>query len=90
MGKLKWTPYEYYTSSPCEFYYACKGYFDEKEDNVLLMRKVAQFASVGFVKDTDFNSAWPLQHSEQKETVLITKEDKEAILRIHNAANNGK
>lgn len=54
------------------------------------MRKVAQFASAGFVKDTDFNSAWPLHNAEQREAVLITQEDKEAILRIHNAANNGK
>jgi spore germination cell wall hydrolase CwlJ-like protein len=56
---LGWSPYEYYTSSPCEFYYACKGYFDKEEQDIMIWRKVAQAASAGFVKSEDFEAFWP-------------------------------
>lgn len=83
MGKLKWTPYEYYTSSPCEFYYACKGYFDEREEQILLMRNVAMFAS-GNGTHKDFDKAWPAP-GKKKENVrmVVNDEMKKAIKRIH-------
>ena len=59
LGKLGWSPYQYYTSSPCEVYYAFKGYFDKEEHQMLVMRKVAQAASAGFVKGDDFEKFWP-------------------------------
>lgn len=56
-GRLKWSPYEYYTSSPQEFYYACKGYFDERDENNELMRAVAKFSCAGYVKGSQFDNA---------------------------------
>ncbi len=35
---LGWSPYEYYTSSPCEFYYACKGYLNKEGKRSELIR----------------------------------------------------
>jgi hypothetical protein len=63
---LGWSPYEYYTSSPCEFYYACKGYFDKEEQQMMVMRKVAQAASAGFVKPADFDDFWPVAKEESE------------------------
>jgi hypothetical protein len=84
LGKLKWTPYEYYTSSPCEFYYACKGYFDEREEQILLMRNVAMFASGNGVHK-DFDKAWPVKNSGKKEItrVTVSEDMKQTIARLH-------
>jgi hypothetical protein len=88
LGKLKWSPYDYYTSSPREFYYACLGYFAEREDNIILMRNVARFASVGYVKPFDFDNAWPIGVSAERDYITLDDDFKETILRIHNKSIN--
>ncbi len=63
-------------SSPCEFYYACKGYFDKCESETMVLRKVAIAASAGFVKYSEFEKFWPL------DTENVSKEfDKEHVLK---------
>lgn len=81
MGRLKWTAYEYYTSSPKECYYAFKGYFDEREEQILLMRSVAMFASAGMVKD--FDKAWPLGSKKESVRYVLDDEMKQTIARLH-------
>lgn len=83
MGRLKWTPYEYYTSSPQEFYYACKGYFSERDEDATLLRAVAKFGCAGYVKGNDFDRAWPSIGGNKK--AGLSEEDKAMILRVHNA-----
>lgn len=58
MGKLGWTEYEYYTSSPYMFFAACEGYFDKEKSQEVLMRRVALFASQR--GSDEFNKYWPL------------------------------
>jgi hypothetical protein len=48
------------------------------------MRNVAMFASAGFIKSNDFHAAWPVGNSVVNDTVLLTDEDRERILKIHN------
>jgi hypothetical protein len=86
LGKLKWTPYEYYTSSPCEFYYACKGYFDERDYRENLVRTQTQFITAALgVKPSDFNKDWPAKGKQKNEItrVVVDEEMKETIRRLH-------
>lgn len=85
MGRLKWTAYEYYTSSPQEFYYACKGYFDEREEQIILQRNAAFLICQTFgAKHSDLNKAWPLDGKKQESVrIVIDEEMKETIKRIH-------
>ncbi len=81
MGKLKWTPYEYYTSSPYEFYHACKGYFDEREESMLIMRKVAYSFVGGSL--IEFNNFWPVEGKGGPEKIVIDQDMKDIIKKIH-------
>ncbi len=85
MGLLKWTTYEYYTSSPQEFYYACKGYFDEREEQILLHRNAAFLICQSFgAKHSDLNKAWPVDDKQKEDSrVVIDSEMKDTIKRIH-------
>ena len=56
-------------SSPESFYYAVEGYYRKEENHMMLMRNVAQFASAGFVKNDDFNKAWPLPKKYQQDVI---------------------
>ena len=73
--------------SPESFYYAVEGYFDKKDELILLARNIANFASVGFVKPEEFNSSWPLPERMQMKTELTApswtatpKETREKII----------
>jgi hypothetical protein len=70
---LGWSPYEYYTSSPQDFYYACKGYFDKENNLMMLMRNVAMFASQR--ASDEFNKYWPAEGSTPDKKTWGTKED---------------
>jgi len=80
-GRLRWPKEQYYKSSPQEFYYACLGYFDEREDDIMLMRNVALFASQ--LGGKDFSKFWP---GKKKEAVRIVMDEemKKQILAAHN------
>jgi len=41
LGELGWTPYEYYTSTPMEFYAACLGYLNKEKKAAKLLRFAA-------------------------------------------------
>jgi hypothetical protein len=55
-----------FTCSPEGFYWISQGYFDKEELEILVLRKVAQAASAGFVTSDGFDQFWP--GSQQKET----------------------
>jgi len=83
---LGWSPFEYHTSSPCEFYYACKGYFSKEENRMLIMRKVAFAAVAPYINDGDFESFWPYGNNEIK-TPSFAETPKEMIADILKAWN---
>ena len=85
MGKLGWTPYEYYTSSPQEFYHACKGYFDKEESSMLIQRKLAQVIWGGNGGKPDgFDNFWPIPDGVKKESVVKTWGTKEEAMEFRN------
>lgn len=86
---MKWSPYEYYTSSPQEFYYACMGYFDERDTTNELMRAVAKFSCAGYVKGNDFDRAWP-SINKDKISASANAEMAAMIQRVHDVLNKQK
>lgn len=71
----------YYSSSPQEFYYACEGYFAERDEQFSLMRNVALFASqLGY---KDFNKYWPGGTVGNKSELVLTDEMRKNILEVH-------
>lgn len=71
---------EYYSSSPQEFYYACEGYFNERDEGVQLMRNVALFASQ--LGGREFNKHWPGEVKEADNFVL-TDDMRQQIMKAH-------
>ncbi len=73
-----------FTSSPEGFYYISQGYFDKEEIDNLILRKVAQAASCGFMKEEGFEAWWPLPEELQKETpswATTAKETRDRLLK---------
>jgi hypothetical protein len=64
LGKLGWTEYEYYCSTPEGFYYACQGYFAKLEDESLAIRNAATiiFRVMGGKENMD--KIWPIKGRE--------------------------
>lgn len=49
------------------------------------MRNVAMFSCIGYVKQEDFNRAWPIKgESKKRGKITIDEEMRETIKRIHN------
>ena len=72
----------YYSSSPQEFYYACEGYFAERDEHINLMRNVALFASQ--LGGNDFNKYWPsVSGDSSRENIVITDEMRQKIMQAH-------
>lgn len=61
LGRLKWSEYEYFTSSPEAFYYACEGYFDELQ-HIESIHRQACFINYKVMggKEANPNKIWPL------------------------------
>lgn len=57
---------------------------------MLVMRKVAQAASAGFVKSDDFEKFWPGPKGEQKETPSWATTTPEERKKIIEKLKNGK
>ena len=83
---MGWKPYEYYTSSPYEFFAACEGYFDKRDIEVKNLRwasyRIHQSLALKPLSLEDF---WPLAGDKQKEgdQLVMTKEMYEEIKKIH-------
>lgn len=74
LGKLGWSEYEYYTSSPEGFYYACKGYFSKMQDESLAIRNLSFIVyRLGGGKGS-IESIWPLDGKEKMTISPPTKE----------------
>ena len=71
----------YYSSSPQEFYYACEGYFAERDEHVSLMRNVALFASQ--LGGREFYKYWPASGGGEVDTVIMRDEMVQKILSDH-------
>lgn len=50
-----------------------------------MARNISMFACAGFVKYDDFNRAWPLNNSEEKEQVIMDEEMRKTILKLHSS-----
>lgn len=70
LGRLKWSEYEYNTSSPEAFFYACEGYFDERQDLEKIHRQAAfiNYRVMGGKESTP-NRIWPIVADKKAETV---------------------
>lgn len=64
LGKLGWTPREYYTSSPYEFYAACEGYSDKMEQDSLSIRMLAHITMGLNGSKQKIENVWPLRKKE--------------------------
>ncbi len=91
LGRLKWSEYEFYTSSPEGFHYACEGYFDERRDTEILFRDMGliTYGVMGGKKGVDI---WPMKGVKKQVAVKkvwgSTKEEAmenyKRIMAIHN------
>lgn len=74
LGKLGWTEYEFYTSSPEAFYFASRGYFSKLQDESLAVRNLAAIVmGVAGSKDK-IDSVWPLSGEDKPVFQQPTKE----------------
>lgn len=84
MGRLGWSPREFYCSNPDEFYYACRGYFIKLQDESLAIRNAATiiFRALGGKQNMD--TIWPLTMEDAPKKFSIDKELFDEIKRKHN------
>ena len=87
LGKLGWTEYEYYTSSPEAFYFACKGYFSKLQDNSLAVRNAATIIFKVMGGKEDIDKIWPLTGTEKRKIEMTEDERKEWWLKMTAAQN---
>lgn len=81
------TPYEYYTSSPYEFYAACEGYFDKIDIEAGMLRIASYRIHQSLVtKPLSISEYWPLRGDKKPESerIVMTPEMFEGIKKIHN------
>lgn len=83
---LGWTPYEYYTSLPIEFYAAAEGYQMRQSEQA----KILRFASfrlaecmIGSKAVGSIEKFWPMEQTDSVKIEPMTKERYEAILERH-------
>jgi len=84
---LGWTPYDYYTSLPLEFYAACQGYIEKKTESA----KVIRFASFRIAESMAGSKAvgsiekfWPMDDEIDKPKVEpMTPEKYQEIINRH-------
>lgn len=86
LGVLGWTPYEYYTALPIEFYAAAEGYQMRQNKQA----KVLRFASfrlaecfAGSEAVGSIDRFWPMSDDEVKKVEPMSKDRYEAILKRH-------
>jgi hypothetical protein len=84
---LGWSVYQYYTALPIEFYAACEGYLERRNDQT----KILRFASfrlaecfVGSKAIGNIDKFWPMDETEEPKKIEMTKDRYEAILKRHN------
>ncbi len=87
LGELGWTPYEYYTSLPGEFYAACLGH-QEKELKAAKLLRFAAFriseAMAGSKAIGPIERFWPMDgDKKQKKAIEMTPERVKAIFERH-------
>ena len=72
---MGWKPYEYYTSSPYEFFAASEGYFDKKDLEAANLRFASYRIHQSLVqKPLSLEDYWPLEKKKPDEKVVMTKE----------------
>lgn len=84
---MGWTPYEYYTSLPVEFYAAAEGYQMRQSEQAKILRFASFRLAECFVGSKAIGSIekfWPMEVQEIKKPDPMTKERYEAILKRHN------
>ena len=86
MGRLGWSEYDYYTSSPEAFYFAAQGYFDKVQDYSIAIRNSTYINYRMNGGKESINSIWPLANQIEEKREPMTKERYEKILAIHKIA----
>ena len=71
-GQLGWKPYEYFTSSPYEFFAASEGYFDKEDLAAANLRLASYRIHQSLVeKPLKIEDFWPLWGDKKTEDKLI-------------------
>lgn len=85
---LGWKPYEYYLSTPYEFFCACEGYFIKLNHQAELHRMAAWRIHQSLVqKPLGIKSFWPLWNDnagDNTKLAPLTKEEWQEIMKTHN------
>lgn len=80
LGKLGWTEYEYYTSSPEAVYYAFRGYFSKLQDDSLAVRNLAAiFLGISGSKKK-IDAIWPLDGEGKATFKPLTRQEWDNIM----------
>ena len=88
-GVLGWKPYDYYCSSPYEFFCACEGYFDRLEHQAQIARLAShRIHETLSNKPLKIHEYWPLFSdkikSSRNEKIVIDDDITKQILAAHN------
>ena len=80
---MKWTEREYYESSPEAFFYACEGYFDERQELERMMRHIAFINyRVSGGKEATPQRIWPMATDKKVSTdVKVWGDTPEELIR---------
>ena len=84
MGKLGWSAYDYYCSTPLEFYAACDGYNEKIKEGMMITRYstyIIASSMAGSKAIGSIEKIWPVE--EAKSLPAMTKERYDAILKRH-------
>ena len=83
---MGWSPYEYFTALPGEFYAAYKGY-DEKTDKAAKILRFAAFrvaeAVAGSKAIGSIENFWPMEKKDKPKVEPMTRERYEAMIKRH-------
>ena len=87
-GSLGWKPYEYYTSSPYEFFAASEGYFDKMDNGANNLRVASYRIHQSLVKEpVKIEEFWPLWGDKKvkpDDKLIMTPELYQKIKKIYN------
>jgi hypothetical protein len=84
---LGWSVYQYYTALPIEFYAACEGYNERRNDQTKILRFASFRLAECFAGSKAIGSIekfWPMTDDEAPKKLDMSKERYEAILKRHN------
>ena len=85
-GELGWLPYDYYCSTPYDFFAACEGYFDKCDRETRMHRLMAYRVHQSLVEKPipieDFAPVW--NDSKANPEFEITQEFFDELAKTHN------